>query len=84
MLYRSMINYDGPVAPYRQVATILRERIAAGTYLPGYRLPSVADLVGEFGVARTTANKALRLLATEGLAELSEGMGYYVVDPGGG
>ena len=33
---------------------------------------------GEFGVARTTAGKALRLLVTEGLAEISPGMGFYV------
>jgi Bacterial regulatory proteins, gntR family len=32
----------------------------------------------EYGVARLTANKALRLLATEGLAVLSPGMGFYV------
>jgi DNA-binding GntR family transcriptional regulator len=29
-------------------------------------------------VARLTANKALRLLVTEGLAVLSPGMGFYV------
>jgi GntR family transcriptional regulator len=73
-----MISYDGPVAPYRQVAQILRERIAEGTYQPGTRLPSIVDLVQEFGVARTTARKALNLLAEEGLAELSAGMGFYV------
>lgn len=66
------------MAPYRQVAAILRERIEAGTYRPGLRLPSINDLVGEFGVARTTAGKALRLLVDEGLAEKSEGMGFYV------
>jgi hypothetical protein len=32
----------------------------------------------EYGVARLTANKALRLLVTEGLAVLSPGMGFYV------
>jgi len=34
-----------------------------------------------YGVAHLTANKALRLLAAEGLAELSPGMGYYVTAP---
>ena len=32
----------------------------------------------EYGVARLTANKALRLPVTEGLAVLSPGMGFYV------
>jgi GntR family transcriptional regulator len=73
-----MIDYESAVAPYRQVAAILRERIVAGQYRRGTRLPSINDLVQEFGVARTTAGKALRLLVTEGLAEISPGMGFYV------
>jgi GntR family transcriptional regulator len=73
-----MIDYESPVAPYRQVAAIMRDRIEKGEYHPGQRLPSIQDLVQTYGVARTTANKALRLLVTEGLAELSPGMGFYV------
>ncbi len=73
-----MINYESSTAPYRQVAAILRDRIEAGRYPPGVRLPSINDLVQEFGVARTTAGKALRLLVDEGLAEMSQGMGFYV------
>ena len=76
-----MVDYESSVAPYRQVAAVLRGRIESGTYPPGRRLPSVNDLVGEFGVARTTAAKTLRLLVAEGLAELSPGMGYYVTAP---
>jgi GntR family transcriptional regulator len=80
MHYERMINYESAVAPYRQVAAILRERIDAGRYTPGTRLPSINDLVQEFGVARTTAGKALRLLVSDGLAEISQGMGFYVKD----
>jgi DNA-binding GntR family transcriptional regulator len=78
MHYGTVIDYESSTAPYRQVAAILRERIVGGQYRPGARLPSINDLVGEFGVARTTAGKALRLLVDEGLAELSQGMGFYV------
>lgn len=73
---RVSIDPDSPVAPYRQVAAILRERIDAGEIT--IRLPSIADLVGEFGIARTTAAKALRVLVEEGIAEVSPGMGYFV------
>jgi GntR family transcriptional regulator len=55
-----------------------RLRVAGRTYEPGQRLPSIVDLIQEYGVARLTANTALRLLVTEGLAVLSPGMGFYV------
>jgi GntR family transcriptional regulator len=71
-----MIDPDSPVAPYKQVAAILVERINRGQYTA--RLPSIVDLVNEFGIARTTAGKALRQLADDGKAQLSTGMGYYV------
>jgi GntR family transcriptional regulator len=45
---------------------------------PGRRLPSIADLVQTYGIARTTAAKALRVLIDDGLAEVSPGMGTYV------
>jgi GntR family transcriptional regulator len=73
-----MINYGGPVSVYRQVAAELRRGIESGQYPPGTRLPSINDLVQTYGIARKTANKALRLLVAEGLAELSEGMGFFV------
>ena len=72
------IDEDSPVPPYRQVAAILRGQIERGELPPGRRLPSIADLVQEYGIARTTAGKALRLLVDEGLAEVSPGMGTYV------
>lgn len=73
-----MIDYDSPVAPYRQVAAILRGRIESGDLTPSSRLPSIATLTQEYGIARTTAAKALRLLVDEGLAEMSPGMGTFV------
>ena len=76
------IDEDSPVPPYRQVAGILRGQIERGELPPGRRLPSIADLVQEYGIARTTAGKALRLLVDEGLAEVSQGMGTYVTQGG--
>jgi GntR family transcriptional regulator len=74
----TMIDYDGPVPVYRQVAEILKGRIADGTYQAGRRLPSVTGLTQEFGIAQLTARKALRVLVDEGLAEMTPGMGTYV------
>lgn len=76
--YKAMVNHGSPLAPYRQIAAVLRGRIERGEYEAGQRLPSINDLMQEYGVAHLTANKALRLLAAEGMAELSPGMGYYV------
>jgi GntR family transcriptional regulator len=76
MIDRMSIDRDSPVPPYQQVAAILRERIESGQITS--RLPSIADLVGEFGIARFTAAKALRVLVDEGTAEVSPGMGTYV------
>lgn len=76
------VDRNSPVPPYRQIAAILRKRIEDGEYRPGARLPSVVTLMQTFGVAHLTAQKALRVLVDEGLAEMSPGMGTYVKAPG--
>jgi GntR family transcriptional regulator len=76
----SVVDHDSNVPPYRQVAAILRERIESGELIPKQRLPSIAGLVQEYGIARTTAAKALRLLVDEGLAEVVPGWGTYVIE----
>jgi len=55
-------------------------RIESGAVGPHQRLPSIADLVQEYGIARTTAAKALKVLVDEGLAEVVPGWGTYVAD----
>jgi GntR family transcriptional regulator len=65
-----------PVALYVQLAGVLMARIEGGQ-ITG-RLPSVLELAAEFHVARDTAGKALRLLATSGHARSVRGRGYYV------
>jgi hypothetical protein len=76
--YVAMVDHGSAVAPYRQIAAILRTKIEHGEYAPGQRLPGIHDLMGEYGVAALTARKALRVLGDEGLAELSPGRGFYV------
>jgi DNA-binding GntR family transcriptional regulator len=74
------VNRLGPVPLYQQIAAELREGIANGSYPPGRRLPSEAELVRKHGVARMTVRSAVRLLVAEGLAEVVAGRGVYVAN----
>jgi GntR family transcriptional regulator len=69
---------DSGVPPYRQVADALRMRIESGDLGPRRRLPSIAELVEEHGIARATAARAPQVLVDEGLAEIVPGWGTYV------
>ena len=63
--------------PWQQVKAIIVERIEVGSYPPGGRLPSISDLAVEFGVARTTIQKATESLRDEGVIQTSP-MGMFV------
>lgn len=74
-----MIDREGPVPPYKQVAAEVRKRIESGEIPPGRRIPSLTEMEAEFGVARDTLQKAVKLLKEEGLVETVTGMGVFVV-----
>ena len=57
--------------PYVQIADHYRERITSGDLVDGDRLPTVAELSREWGVATATASKAITQLRTEGLVRTS-------------
>ncbi|NGO71028.1 GntR family transcriptional regulator [Streptomyces boncukensis] len=80
------IDREGPVPPYKQIATILRRRIEDGEIPAGRRIPSLVELEAEFSVARDTLRKAVAVLKEEGLVETVAGMGVFVRDgqPGRG
>lgn len=67
-----------PTSRYQQVADQLREEIIAGEYPPGQALPSESVLAEQYGLNRTTINKAVRLLATQGLVTVEHGRGAFV------
>jgi GntR family transcriptional regulator len=79
--YRSRVTVDheGRTPVYLQIAAILRDRIDSGELAPGKVIPSETTLMQEHGVARLTARKAVRVLASEGLVEVVTGRGAYVV-----
>ncbi|MEU5166775.1 GntR family transcriptional regulator [Streptomyces mutomycini] len=73
-----VIELDETRPKWRQVADIIRERIADGTYPPDTRIPSVLGLTEEFSIASVTAHKALRALREDGSIRTEVGMGSYV------
>jgi len=64
--------------PYLRIAADLRERIESGELRPGDALPSINRIAQEWGVAKTTAAKALNVLKAEGLAKGVHGWGTIV------
>jgi GntR family transcriptional regulator len=52
----------------------------SGEYPVGTALPSINRLAQEYGVAKTTAQKALQVLKDEGLARGVQGWGTIVAD----
>ena len=56
---------DSAVPRYRQIADLMRQRIARGQWTKGQKLPSLEALVGQFGVARVTVRQAMELLARD-------------------
>jgi GntR family histidine utilization transcriptional repressor len=53
----------------QSIAGEVRRRIVEREWRQGDRIPDEADLATEFGAARATVNKALQLLADEGLLD---------------
>lgn len=64
--------------PYLVIAGDLRGKIERGEVRPGDALPSITALSQEYGVAKTTAQKALAVLKDEGLAHGVPGWGTLV------
>ncbi|EKF41850.1 GntR family transcriptional regulator [Nitratireductor indicus] len=64
---------------YLQVAEILRQRIARGTWREGDLLPTLSDLANEFSVAKITVRQAVKLLEQEGLLAPRRGRGTTVL-----
>jgi hypothetical protein len=64
---------------YLQVAANLRRSIAAGEFMASGRLPSTRALAEKYGIARTTAERAVQVLRTDGLVRTVKGRGVYVV-----
>lgn len=69
-----------PTGEVLRVSNALLERIVAGVYPAGLRLPPEVALAGEMGCARGTLREALRHLSGLGLVSSRRGSGVLVLD----
>ena len=76
-----MSSGDDRERPYLRVAAAIRHRITSGALGPGDRVPSVRQVVREFGVAMATATRAFAVLRAEGLVVTRAGSGTVVRAP---
>lgn len=73
-----------PTTLHRAIYRELEREISEGTYRPGDRLPSEAQLCERFGASRITVAKAIQFLQREGLVTRRPGSGTYVTEPNAG
>lgn len=63
---------------YLLIANTMAERIGAGKYRPGDRLPTEAELRSEFGVSPMTVRRAINILLDRHLVTTIQGKGTFV------
>lgn len=76
------IDYRAELPPHRQIAAWLLGRIESGELAEQQPVPSEKDLMDLFGVARTTARRAISYLRDQGAIRTVPGRGSYVVKRG--
>ncbi|MFP3578241.1 GntR family transcriptional regulator [Arthrobacter sp. fls2-241-R2A-200] len=74
---RQVLQRDGPIAVYQQVADVLMEQV--NRLEPGARLPTEESLMDLYGVSRTTVRKAIEGLVVKGLVVRRQGKGTFVM-----
>jgi GntR family transcriptional regulator len=75
-----MIERDGPIPVYVQIADIVASRIERGELVPHRPIPSETQIRQEFGVARDTARQAVALLRERGLVYTIAHRGTFVAE----
>src|SRR5687768_6784918 len=85
MLPPNLMELGGSVATreaakpkHRQLFDELGGAIQNGTFVPGQRLPTEAELMQQYGVSRTTVTRTLRDLEHRGVIRRRRGSGTFV------
>src|SRR3546814_19858739 len=71
-LFMAINFHDSPIPRYLQLADLMRQRIARAVWEQGQKVPSLDELVAEFGVARVTVRQAVDVLTRAGLVRSEE------------
>lgn len=75
------LNPESPLPLYHQLADWLLERIRAGEFPAGARIPSEPELSRRFGIGRPTVRQATDLLVRRRCLERRRGSGTFVIEP---
>lgn len=65
---------------YAEITAHFRSQIETGTLKPGQRLPTLRDVMQQFGVAQQTASRAYKVLRENGLTRATTGGGTVVTE----
>ena len=76
-------NGDRPGRVSSEVAAKLRRSILSGEVSGGSYLPGIRDLASQFGIAKVTAGRAVKILEAEGLVVVQPRKGYQVLSSAG-
>ncbi len=72
------MEFSQPKGIYRQIAQQMRDRILAGEWQEGERIPSVRELAAGVGVNPNTVTKSYQALLDREIIENRRGLGYFV------
>ncbi|HSC15618.1 MAG TPA: GntR family transcriptional regulator [Gammaproteobacteria bacterium] len=72
------MEFNQPKGIYQQIADQMRDRILAGEWQEGERIPSVRELAGGVGVNPNTVTKSYQALLDREIIENQRGLGYFV------
>jgi DNA-binding transcriptional regulator YhcF (GntR family) len=72
------MEFSQPKGIYQQIADQMRDRILAGEWLEGERIPSVRELAVSVGVNPNTVTKSYQALLDREIIENQRGLGYFV------
>jgi DNA-binding transcriptional regulator YhcF (GntR family) len=76
-------QFDNDMPIYSQLVGQIKQRIVAGVFPPGERLPSVRDLATDAGVNPNTMQRALQELERNGLVFSQRTAGRFVTEDHG-
>jgi GntR family transcriptional regulator len=76
------MEFQAQLAIYLQIAHQMAERIIAGEWPPGHRIPSSRDLAADIEVNPNTVMRAYAFLQDEAIIVNQRGVGFFVAEQG--